>query len=288
MNRIRTNAYALSLHAAAMLILLYVLTQGNTIYADTGAFHTGLESGKWAMRFLLLCLAMTPLSTYFRWTGAIRLRKPAGLWAFGFSVVHVYYYLDEAGLAWLDPALPLYLALGLYGLGVFAALAATSNRWSMRRLGKNWKRLHRLIYSAGIAVAVHALFAAAYSKKMGIFDPQAIPELRAYLALLVVLLAVRVPRVRALLKALMPPRTVSAPRPAEMKANGHSRIQPHWTPELPIERELPTPVVELWRSPNGSFVWSAAREGEVGLRGILEEQPDGEGFEDEVVSAPTH
>lgn len=288
MNRIRANAYTLSLHAAATSILLYVLTQGSTDYAATGAFHPGLESGKWAMRFLLLCLAMTPLITYFRWTSAAKLRKPAGLWAFGFSVVHVYYYLDEAGLEWLDPGMPLYLALGLYGLGVFAALAATSNRWSMRRLGRNWKRLHRMVYSAGIAVAVHALFAAAYSKKMGIFDPQTIPELRVYLGALVVLLAVRVPRVRTLLKGLTSPRSVSTPRPAEMKANEHERTPPHWSPELPAERELPSPVVELWRSPNGSFVWSAAREGAMGLRGVLAEQPDAVGFEEEMESAPTH
>jgi hypothetical protein len=193
-------------------------------------------------------------------------------------------------LAWLDPTLPLYLALGLYGLGVFAALAATSNRWSMRRLGKNWKRLHRMVYSAGLAVAVHALFAAAFSKKMGLFDPEGVSELRVYLGALIVLLAVRVPRVRTLLKGLTSPRSVPTLRPAGMKANEHERTPPHWTPELPAERELPAPVVELCRSPNGSFVWSAAHEGEVGLRGVLEAQPDvvGLGFEEDMGPASTH
>ena len=47
-----------------------------------------ISSGKWAIRFLLICLLMTPLNTVLGWRGAIKLRKPAGLWAFGFAVVH--------------------------------------------------------------------------------------------------------------------------------------------------------------------------------------------------------
>ncbi len=257
---IRSNTRALALNVAASVVLLYVLTQGDTGFASTTTFHPGLESGKWAIRFLLLCLMMTPLSIYFRWTSAIKLRKPAGLWAFGFSVVHVYYYLDEAGLEWLDPAMPLYLALGLYGLVVLAALAATSNRWSMRRLGKNWKRLHRMVYYAGLAVTCHAILAAAMSKKMFLYDPEAVPELRVYLALLAVLLAVRTPPVRTRLKRAL---------------SGDKRRPPTDRALDPLpEREMPIPTVELWRSPNGSFIWAAGRESDVRLKGVLEDQPE--------------
>jgi sulfoxide reductase heme-binding subunit YedZ len=278
---IRSNARALALNVTAVVVLAYVLTQGDTDFAVTTAFHPGLESGKWAVRFLLLCLMMSPLSTYFRWTSAIKLRKPAGLWAFGFSVVHVYYYVVEAGLEWLDPAMPLYLTLGLYGLVVFTGLAATSNRWSMQRLGKHWKRLHRLIYYAGLAVTSHAILAAAMSKKMFLYDPEAVPELRVYLALLVVLLSVRVPQVRALLKRTQASRQTRQLRP-QMLSAGTRRPPADWAPDLPPEREAAIPTVELWRSPNGSFIWAAGRESDVRLRGTIEAQP-----EDELEASPT-
>lgn len=258
----RTNLPALSLSAVALVILIYVLTQGDPDAWDATALHPGLASGKWAVRFLLLCLAMTPLSTYFRWTRAVKWRKPAGLWAFGFAVVHVYYYLVGAGLAWLEPAMPLYLTLGLLGFVVMAALAATSNRWSMRRLGRNWKRLHRTIYYGGLAVGFHAIFAAGFSKKIMIHDPEAVTELRLYLALLVVLLVVRVPQVRLRLKQAQAAYRVRLTRPAT-GAESEPFETPHW---LPPEREELTPTVEIWRSGNGSFTWAAARESDVHLQ----------------------
>jgi hypothetical protein len=72
----------------------------------------------------------------------------------------------------------------------------------MRRLRKNWKRLHRLVYLAGNLVIFHAILATAVSKKIGARDPQAIHELRVYLALLVVLLVVRIPVVHRALGQL--------------------------------------------------------------------------------------
>jgi sulfoxide reductase heme-binding subunit YedZ len=270
---IRSNAHALALNVTAVVVLAYVLTQGDTDFAVTTTFHPGLESGKWAVRFLLLCLMMSPLSTYFRWTSAIKLRKPAGLWAFGFSVVHVYYYVDEAGLEWLEPAMPLYLTLGLYGLVVITALAATSNRWSMRRLGKNWKRLHRLVYYAGPAVIVHAIFAAGMSKKMMVLDPQAVSELRVYLALLVVLLAVRVPQVRALVKRGQLAWRARELRPTVLPTDERKQT-PHWTPNLPLEHEFLAATVEIWRSPNGAFTWSVAQDDGVDVEPALVDQSE--------------
>jgi sulfoxide reductase heme-binding subunit YedZ len=161
-----------------------------------------LECGKWAIRFLLVCLAMTPLNRYFGWSSAIQLRKPAGLWAFGFAVLHVLTYMRDVQFTWLQWPMPTYIVLGMLGLLILAALAVTSNRWAMRRLRKNWKRLHRLVYLAGNLVIFHAILATAVSKKIGARDPQAIHELRVYLALLVVLLVVRIPVVHRALGQL--------------------------------------------------------------------------------------
>jgi len=105
-----------------------------------------ISSGKWAIRFLLLCLLMTPLNTVLGWRSAIKLRKPAGLWAFEFVVAH--FVLNAIGLRenWLQAPIPGYIAaLGVIGLGILTPMAATSTRWAMKRLRRWWKRLHRMV-----------------------------------------------------------------------------------------------------------------------------------------------
>jgi methionine sulfoxide reductase heme-binding subunit len=191
-----------ALNLFAVLVLVYVLTQGSTDWNNTDAFDPGLESGKWAIRFLLACLTMTPLNTYLGWSGAIRLRKPAGLWAFGFASLHILLYIRDAKLDWLTISMPFYLALGLAGMSILGALAITSNRLSMKRLGKHWKRLHRLVYFSGIAVVTHSMLAATMSKKIYLRDPQGPSELRVYVAVLCILLVVRVPVVRQILRQI--------------------------------------------------------------------------------------
>jgi methionine sulfoxide reductase heme-binding subunit len=185
-----------ALNVFALSVLVIVLTQGSTDWNDMDAFDSMLASGKWAIRFLLGCLAMTPLNTYFGWREAVKLRKPAGLWAFGFALLHLLVYIREAKLEWLTIHMPFYLTLGLVGISILSALAVTSNRWSMQRLGKNWKRLHRLVYLPGIAVATHSLLATMMSKKVMVRDPQAASEIKVYIAILCVLLVVRIPLVR--------------------------------------------------------------------------------------------
>lgn len=214
MGWLKSNWHWAALNLFAVFVLAVVWSQGSADWNATDTFDPGLESGKWAIRFLLICLTMTPLNTYFGWRGAIKLRKPAGLWAFGFAVPHVLFYISDTQLTWLAFPMQPFIALGLLGLFVLTALALTSNRWAMRRLGKYWKRLHRLVYLAGIAVVFHALLASTMSKKIFIRDPQGIDELKLYLVLLVILLVVRIPLVRRVLKqilALLRPRRKAYP-----------------------------------------------------------------------------
>lgn len=199
---LKSNWRWTALNLSALSTLTVVLTQGSTGWDNIDTFDSGLESGKWAIRYLLACLTMTPLNTYFGWKSAIKLRKSAGLWAFGFASAHILLYIREAKLAWLTVSMPLYLALGLVGISILGALALTSNRWAMQRLGKNWKRLHRLVYLAGIVVTTHSLLATTMSKKIFGRDPQAVNELKVYIAILCVLLVVRIPLARQLLKQI--------------------------------------------------------------------------------------
>lgn len=244
---LKSNWRWLALNLLAGSVLLNVLIHGGGDPTEVQDFDPGLESGKWAIRFLLICLAMSPLNSYFGWSGAIKLRKPAGLWSFGFAVVHLLFFTREARLDWLAWPMPAFIALGLSGLLILAALAATSNRWAMRRLRKNWKRLHRLVYPAGLVICFHAILATAASKKVLVYDPQAVTELNVYLAVLVAVLVVRTPAARRVLKG------ISRPLPQRRRAE---------TPVTPIV--IPDHTPEFWPKVNG-------REAAVSLDDLLAE-----------------
>ena len=203
MTRPKSNWRWTALNFFAVSVLILVLGRGSTDPNATYTFDPGLASGKWAIRFLLICLAMTPLSRYFNWRGAIKLRKPAGLWAFGFAALHLAIFVaNDGGWKWLAFPMQLFIALGLLGMVILLLLAVTSNRWAMRELKKNWKRLHRYVYLASVAVTVHALLAVNASKKIFLRDPGAAVELWVYFGLLIVLLLARTTVVRRALKSI--------------------------------------------------------------------------------------
>lgn len=192
--------------ATVFLILVY---QSGILWGGRGTLTTNylifdstavvmLESGKWAIRFLLICLSMTPFYLLFGWRSAITLRKSAGLWAFVFGSFHFVLYLIEFNfkIKWSGLFTEWFLFTGVLTLFILGALAVTSNRWAMRGLGKFWKRLHRLVYVAGVVAILHGLLAAQSSKKVMSLDPNGSGELKVYLGLLLVLLAIRIPQVR--------------------------------------------------------------------------------------------
>ncbi len=118
------------------------------------------QSGLWALRFLVLTLAVTPL----RWlTGAawvIRLRRQIGLWAFFYAASHfTVYALFEHSLVLStilsDIADRPFILVGMSALLLMLPLALTSTQGWIRRLGRNWKRLHWLVYPAAVLGLVH-------------------------------------------------------------------------------------------------------------------------------------
>lgn len=122
-----------------------------------------LRTGKPALVLLVLSLACTPLNTLLGWKQVLPLRRPLGLYAFLYVCLHLLIFV------WLDYGLdPELLAEAIfekrYALAGFAAfllllpLAVTSTKWAMRKLGKNWKRLHRLVYVAAVLAIIHYLW----------------------------------------------------------------------------------------------------------------------------------
>jgi sulfoxide reductase heme-binding subunit YedZ len=101
---------------------------------------------------LLVTLAMTPLQRITGWAGWIAVRRQLGLWCFAYVVLHMLAYsFFILGFDWAQLGVELvkrpYIIVGTLAFLCLLALAVTSNRYSQRRLGTRWKKLHRLIYA---------------------------------------------------------------------------------------------------------------------------------------------
>lgn len=116
--------------------------------------------GLWSLRFLVLGLAITPL---WRMGGPnlIGYRRAIGLLAFFYALFHVtvYAWLDQAldfGAIWRDIVRRPYITVGLLAFLVLVPLAITSNNAMIKRLGAaTWQKLHRWVYVAAAAAALH-------------------------------------------------------------------------------------------------------------------------------------
>lgn len=144
--------------------LVFALALAPAVYLTLGAFGlAGVDlgadpvreilhrCGKTALQLLLLTLLVTPLREITGWRDLIRLRRMLGLFAFFYAVLHFTTY------AWLDQGLDLraigedilkrpYITIGLAALLLLVPLAVTSTNRMMRRLGRRWTQLHRLVY----------------------------------------------------------------------------------------------------------------------------------------------
>ena len=122
-----------------------------------------IETGEWALRFLLLTLAITPFRQIFRMAEIARLRRMIGLFAFFYASIHFLSWMAFIlGFRWLAIAEELverpYITVGFLAYVILFLLGVTSTNSMVRRLGKNWKRLHKFVYAASILAIVHLLW----------------------------------------------------------------------------------------------------------------------------------
>ena len=147
---------------AALLPLTWLVWK--TLHNDLGAnpveFVTH-ATGDWALIFLLSSLAVTPLRKIAHFPDLIRFRRMLGLYAFFYASLHL---LTFAGLDhhfnWAEVLPDVYkrpfVTAGFTAWLLMVPLALTSTAWSIRKLGgKNWQRLHSLVYFSAIAAVVH-------------------------------------------------------------------------------------------------------------------------------------
>ncbi len=161
------------------------------------------ECGKTALNFLLLTLAVTPVRALLGVPQLLRLRRMLGLFAFFYAVAHFTVYLVlDLELNWpmlgADIAKRPYITIGFTALLLLVPLAATSTNGMMRRLGRRWASLHRLVY----VVAILGVWHFYWQVKRDVREPL------VYAGILALLLLYRVVRARSAARA---PRGAAAP-----------------------------------------------------------------------------
>lgn len=107
--------------------------------------------GEWTLWFLLITLLISPLRRAIGWAQGLRLRRMLGLFAFFYGSLHLlsYVWLDQFFYwedIWTDIVKRPFITVGMLAFLLMLPLALTSFKAAMRYLGKNWQRLHKLIY----------------------------------------------------------------------------------------------------------------------------------------------
>jgi len=141
-----------------------------------------LQTGLWTIRLLVITLAITPLRQLLRWPQLVTVRRMVGVAAFAYGIAHLTAFAaDNAfdlGVVATEIVNRIYLAIGALALAGLTALAATSTDRMVRRLGgRNWRRLHRLVYAIGILAAVHFFL----QSKLNVAEPIVIAGLLSWL-----------------------------------------------------------------------------------------------------------
>lgn len=109
------------------------------------------DSGEWTLRLLLITLCMTPLRRASGWSWPLRVRRMLGLFAFFYASIHLttYLWLDQFfdwGEILRDIIKRPFITVGMTAFVLLLPLAVTSTNAMMKRLGRNWTRLHQLVY----------------------------------------------------------------------------------------------------------------------------------------------
>ena len=117
-------------------------------------------TGSWALIILIASLSVTPLRRITGWNELIKFRRMLGLFAFFYASLHFATYIGldlffDFSAIGKDIIKRPYITVGFFAFVIMVPLAATSTAGMIRRLGKRWQQLHRLVYLAAIAGVIH-------------------------------------------------------------------------------------------------------------------------------------
>jgi sulfoxide reductase heme-binding subunit YedZ len=115
--------------------------------------------GDWTIRFLIATLALTPLQRVLMWPKLALIRRMLGVTTFTYALTHFCLYVanEKFDLVFVASEIVkrIYLTIGFTALIGLSLLAATSTDWALRKLGRNWKRLHMIVYGLAVLMLLH-------------------------------------------------------------------------------------------------------------------------------------
>jgi methionine sulfoxide reductase heme-binding subunit len=153
---LRAALFIAALVPAALLVWGFYT---NDLTANPGDYITD-QTGTWILGTLFASLCITPLRKLTGWNDLIKLRRMLGLFAFFYATLHlltwiVFVHFFEVTFMVEDVFKRPFITVGMAVFVILFVLAITSNRWSMRKLGRKWGTLHRLVYLAAIGGVIH-------------------------------------------------------------------------------------------------------------------------------------
>jgi len=181
---------------SGLILLIFDFTTGNLSANPIQDLEQ--RTGRHALILLVLSLLCTPINTLFKWSEPLKRRRALGLYAFMYAVIHVIIFADlDYGLAWSrllqEVVQKPRLIVGMIAFALLIPLAITSFDIWKKRLGKNWKRLHQVVYLIAPLVALHYL----WSKKGDILSLQGeILKPLIYGLIIGIFLVLRIPPIR--------------------------------------------------------------------------------------------
>ena len=198
MKKRSTNWFLILTHIGALLPLAWLAFDAARGQLGFNPIReVTLRTGRYALTLLVLSLACTPIYILSGWRQAIVLRKPLGLYGTFYVAIHFLVFAGwdygfQLDLIWSEFQERRFIQVGLLALLILIPLAITSSRRWSKRLGKNWRLLHRLVYLADLLAVLHFLLLVKADRRRPL----------VYGAIVVVLLAVRIPFVRDALSSI--------------------------------------------------------------------------------------
>jgi sulfoxide reductase heme-binding subunit YedZ len=217
----RYTPLQIAIHVYAWSALVWIIIQMLTgTFSINPIQELEQRTGRHAITLLVLSLLCTPLNTLFRWNEPLKRRRTLGLYAFMYATIHVIIFVDlDYGLAWSQIAQTIlqkpYIIVGVITFLMLIPLAFTSFDIWKKRLRKNWKRLHQIVYLIAPLAVLHY----AWSKKGDFFALSGdIVRPLIYGLVVVIFLVLRIPAVKRGIASLptrglgLPPKRESQPK----------------------------------------------------------------------------
>lgn len=199
MKKIRYTPLQILMHIGCLFPLAYLIFDYFTNNLTANPIQDiEKRTGFAAITILVLSLSSTPINAVFGWREPLKRRRALGLYAFLYATLHMtVFFAIDYGFTWSliirDVLEKRYIIIGSLSFLLLLPLAVTSFRWWMVKMGKNWKKLHKLVYLTAPLVVIHF----AWSRKGDFFSLQGdVLQPFIYGLIVILLLVLRIPSIK--------------------------------------------------------------------------------------------